>query len=487
MRVLLVNPDSAVVNQSWAYRRFCAPIAPLGIAYIASVLEKDGFEVSIFDQFALKTGDNALFRHIDNFRPEVIGFASLTTVLPDIKRIVNVIRRIYARITVVMGHIHATCFPEEVLRDGLADIIVRGEGEYTMLEICRLIRERRSWKEVDGISYKEGPSVVNNPDRSMIEDLDSLPLPAWHLFDLDRYTEAPMVAINRSRAFPIIASRGCRYRCYYCSQDKVYPRMRFRDLRKVADEMEYFNDTLQIKYFGVSDAYFPWDEESGLRFCDIIIKRGLHRRIRWCTETRVDKVTARLLRAMKESGAHLIMYGIEVGNADVLKRLNKGTTLEQACRAVKETRKAGILCQGLFILGLPGETADTCRQTISFAKRLDCDIVKFNLAVPYPGSRFFEEHGRPALSKAPEKFTSWADWTLLKGQLVYVPDGMDSDTLRSLQRKGMLEYYIRPKTIIRNLLRGTVSLNNLFWGGMWLVTVFFSGNLKKLAKLLGRG
>ena len=483
MRVLLINPDSSVVSKSWAYRKFCAPIAPLGLAYLSAVLEKDGFEVAVYDQFALKTGDDDLLRKIASFKPEVIGAAALTTVVPDIKRMISRIRAENTDVTIILGHIHATCFPSDMLGDGMADIVVRGEGEDTLLEVCRNIRCGKSWRETPGISYNDDGAVVDNPDRPLRDDLDSLPLPAWHLFDADLYKEAPLVAINRSRAFPIIASRGCKYRCYYCSQDKVYPRMRFRDLEKVADEMEYFVDTLRVGYFGFSDAYFPWDEDSGLRFCRIIIRRGLHKKVRWCTETRVDKVTPRLLRAMKEAGAHLIMYGIEVGSREVLERLNKHTTLEQARFAVRETAKAGIFSQGLFILGLPGETPATCRQTIDFAKELNCDIVKFNLAVPYPGSRFFEEHGKKLIRESPEKFTSWADWTHLGGGLVYAPQGMSGDTLRHFQRKGMMEYYARPGVIIKNLARGTITLRNLILGGSWLLFIFLFGSLKKTRRI----
>ncbi len=484
MRVLLVNPDSTVVSGSWAYRRFCTPIAPLGLAYLAAVLEKDGFEVAVYDQFALKAGDEDLLRRIGSFRPQVIGFAALTTVIPDIKRLIGRIRESHASCTIVLGHIHATCFPGDMLGDGLADLVVRGEGEASLLEVCRHIRSGSSWRGARGISYKDNGIPVNNPDRPLQEKLDALPFPAWHLFDADLYTEAPMVAINGSRAFPIIASRGCNYRCYYCSQDKVYPYMRFRSLEKVADEMEHFCDTMRVGYFGFSDAYFPWDEESGLRFCGIMIRRGLHKRVRWCTETRVDKVTPRLLRAMKEAGAHLIMYGIEVGNEAVLERLNKHTTLEQARAAARETVKAGILCQGLFILGLPGETAATCRQTISFAKELNCDLVKFNLAVPYPGSRFFEEHGGGLIKEAPEKFTSWADWSGLGGGLVYTPEGMGGEQLRSLQRRGMLEFYARPGVIFRSLGCGAMTFKNLVMGGFWLAFIFFFGRLKKMVKAL---
>jgi anaerobic magnesium-protoporphyrin IX monomethyl ester cyclase len=482
MKVLLINPNSSLISRSWAYKKFFTPIAPLGLAYIAGVLIKNGIEASIIDQFATKASDNEMLGLIKTENPQVIGFSAMTPTMPDIMRLVSRIRKEQRRIKIVLGNIHATCFPEEVLKDDIADIVVRGEGEVTMLELCQRLGCGSDLKDLAGISFKSDGQITHNPDRELIEDLDSLPFPYWHLLNLDDYRDVPLVAINKARAFPIMASRGCPYRCYYCSQDKVYNRVRYRNLEKVVDEMEYFSDKFEIKYFGFNDAYFPADEKTGLEFCNLIIKHKLHKKIKWCTETRVDKVTARLLKAMKESGAHLIMYGIEVGNEKILRSLNKATTLEQARVALKETRKAGILSQGLFILGLPGETVATCEDSINFAKELDCDIVKFNLAMPYPGSRFFDDYRKTNKIDRPEKFTSWFDWLSLSGSLVYTPEDIDSYTLRYLQRKAMFEFYVRPKVIFRHLFRKTISFNNLFYGSLWLIFLFWDNFFNALKR-----
>lgn len=482
MKVLLINPNSSLINRSWAYRKFFTPIAPLGLAYIASVLEQKGIEVSIFDQFANKAPDRELSDLVKKEQPDVIGFSALTPVIPDIKRLVTGIREASKRSKIVLGNLHGTCFPEEILNEEVADIVVRGEGEITMLELCQRLSKGKELKGLSGISFKLDGQIIHNPDRELIDNLDSLPFPAWHLLNPDNYTEVPLAAISKARAFPIIASRGCTYRCYYCSQDKIYKKVRYRGLNKVVDEMEYFNGSFNIKFFGFSDAYFPFDEESGLEFCNIVIKRGLPKKLKWATETRVDKVTPRLLSAMKEAGAHLIMYGVEVGNASILESLNKHTTLEQAKIAFKETRKARILSQGLFMLGLPGETPETCRDTINFAKELDCDIVKFNIAMPYPGSPFFEDYKRLKSVHKPEKFTSWFDWATPSGELVYTPEGMDSNTLRYLQRRAMFEFYVRPKLILRCILKRTISYKNIFYGGLWLIFLFYLGILRRIIR-----
>ena len=482
MEVLLVNPNSSLIEKSWAYRKFLTPIAPLNLAYLAGVLEKEGIVVSIYDQYANKAPNDDLLALIKNKLPAVVGISVLTPVLSDVKRLVEGIRKIDKKIRVVLGNVHPSCFPDEVIADGLADIVVRGEGEATALELCQRIFSNQSLHGVAGITFSSDGAVIHNSDRAPINDLNSLPFPAWHLLDLDKYREVPQAGIKKVRAFPILASRGCTHSCYYCSQDKIHGKVRYRDLNSVANEMEYFYEELGIKMFGFCDAYFPANEKIGLEFCDILISRGLHRKIKWCTESRVDKVTPKLLRAMKESGLHLMMYGIEVGNEEILKSTFKGTTLAQARQAVKETKKAKIFMLGLFMLGLPGETAQTCRETIEFAKELDCDISKFNIATPYPGSRFFEDFKMKDKITSPEMFTSWLDWTPELGNLVYTPFSMTSDELRYLQRRAMLEFYLRPKVFFRHVFSGITSFKNIFYGGIWLIILFATSLKKKVRK-----
>lgn len=483
MKVLLINPSSSLVDDSWACRKFFTPIPSLGLAYIASILEKTGYEVSIIDQFADKITDKELLNIVKKDSPQIIGFSALTSVIQNVKKLVTGIREFSRDSKIIVGNLHGTCFPDEVLREGIADIVVRGEGESTMLELCQLFIERESLEGLPGISFKIDGKIIHNPDRGLIDNLDSLPFPAWHLFDLDNYIHHPMLGISGARALPITASRGCPYRCYYCSQDKTYNRVRYRNLNNVVEEIKYFNDIFNINFFGFCDAYFPFNEESGIEFSNLIIRNGLHKKIKWFTETRVDKVTPRLLRAMREAGAHIIMYGIEVGNVEILQSLNKGTTLEEAKIAIKETKKAGILAQGLFMLGLPGETEKSCRDTIKFAKELNCDFVKFNIATPYPGSKFFEDFRKTKIFSKPEILTSWIDWTNQSGNLAYTPKSMNSETLKYLQRMAMMSFYLRPKIILKHMISGTISCENIFYGGLWLLLLYLK-NIRKLLYLL---
>jgi radical SAM superfamily enzyme YgiQ (UPF0313 family) len=217
-----------------------------------------------------------------------------------------------------------------------------------------------------------------------------------------------------------------------------------------------------------------------MEFCEEFMRRGLHKKVIWFTETRVDLVDLSLLKIMKRAGLRLIMYGFESGNQRILDSMNKKITLQQSKQAMRYTKEAGILTLGLFILGMPGETEDTCEDTIRFAKELNCDIAKFNLAVPYPGSQFFDDYkDKLDLKNDFGKFTSWYNWTAGSGDLIFVPENMTSEKLAKLQKRAMLEFYLRPTIILRHIFKGITSIQNLVIGGYILIYNFF----KKYSKV----
>lgn len=488
MRVILVSPNSDLIENDKTFRqRFLTPIIPLGLGYIAAILEKSSIEVVIIDQVALDINRRELVKKILSLRPQIVGFSCLTSVMNNVRQIASDIRHADKNVKIVLGNIHPTVLPEESLKDGLADIVVRGEGEITMLELVRALKEKNNLRAVEGISFRENGSICHNPDRRPTEDLDVLPYPAMHLFDLTKYTEVPLASIYGEVASSISGSRGCPHKCIFCSQDKIHKKPRYRTMKNIVDELEFMNKNFGITCFGFSDPFFPFSFETGMEFCEEMLRTGLHKKIKWVTETRVDMVNLELLKNMKKAGAHLIMYGFEVGNQQVLNRSNKNARIDQAKSAMRDTKKAGIMSLGLFMLGLPGETIDTCKQTIEFAKELDTDFVKFNIAIPYPGSQLFEEYRTGQnMDKEFEKFNSWYDWFSPSGELAYTPDGMTSEELKNLQRKAMFSFYVRPKIIINNILKKRISLKFLFYGAKILLNGYYRYIIDSLGKKLLR-
>lgn len=483
MKVCLINPNSTLATSSRRYRKFVPPVPPLGIAYIAGILEKNGIEVVVIDQYANKKNNEELISDIRKPEPQIIGISCLTAAMDNVCALSEKIRMSLKDTKVVLGNIHASIFADDLLKQGIGDIVVRGEGEYSMLEAVAAVEKGDSLRSVKGISFIENGVVRHNPEREIVDDLDSLPYPAWHLFDLSCYRGCARIALHNKLGLPVIGSRGCPYKCVFCSQDRLYNKPRYRKTQSIVDEMEYLYERFKVDFIGFHDPYFPFSIKQGFNFCDEIDKRGLSKKIKWFTETRVDKVDIALLKRMKESGLHLIFYGFESGNQEVLDKAGKNFTIKQAQMAMSAAKSAKIIVHGLFMLGLPGETKETCEDTIRFAKELDPEICKFNVAVPYPGSSFFEKYRKKLNGQNNVKFTSWYDWSGLSGSLIYTPEGMTSDELISLQRKAMFEFYMRPKLILRHLK--ITPFNDLCYGAWILLYGYITELVRKILKSKG--
>jgi len=466
MKVILINSASSITESMSRVRRAMSlMLPPAGIAYIGAVLEENGIDAKVIDQIGGNLDSWEVVKIIEQESPEIIGFSCLIHNMGMVKKAIEEIRELNKGIKIVLGNIYATIFADELLREGTGDIVVRGEGEYSMLELVLALDRGKGLQDIKGISFIENGRIYHNPEGENIENLDELPYPAWHLLNLEYYRAIPLVFLN-DIALTIRASRGCPYHCIFCSQDKIYKRPRYRKVKNVVNEIKFMRDKFRVSNFIFTDAYFPFSVEYGLEFCDELIRWGLHKKIKWYIETRVDKVNLKLLKRMKEAGLCLIFYGFEVGNQKVLDSLKKGTTLEQARKAMRDTKKARILANGLFMLGMPEETRKTCEETIRFAKELDCDIAKFNIAMPFPGSKFFEDYKDRLddILQKPEKFDSWYNWASYSGELAYTPKGMSSRDLINLQRKAMFQFYMRPRLIMRHIIKRMVPLKNLLFG-----------------------
>lgn len=486
MKILLINPTTSLVENSPKLKTFFAPILPTGLAIIAAVLKSAGMDVKIIDQFANKIKNDLLISEIKRYSPDIIGFSCITPVMNNVKMLVKEIRK-FSSSPIILGGIHPTIFSEELLKNGTADCIVRGEGEITTLELAKALMAKSSLHKVNGINFLENGRMISTPNRLPVDDLDTLPYPAWDLFQLQYYREVPLAIIYNELALPVLGSRGCPFRCMFCAQDKIYPKPRYRKYDEIIKEMEYMHSRYGARNFGFIDANFPFDAESGVKFCKDMIKSGLSKRVRWVTETRVDLVNEELFFLMKKSGLHLIMFGFETGNQKVLDSTSKQTTVKRAKEVMLMAKKARVHTLGLFMLGLPGETRENCLETIKLAKELDCDISKFNIAVPYPGSKFFEQvYKEKSDIVDPERFTGWYDWSDNSEELVHVPEGMTSKELLGLQRKGMFEFYMRPRVILRLLWAHRHSDFRKLVFGAYVLASKYAAYLSEKLKAVGK-
>lgn len=470
MKVALIVPASKAGVTNPRYRELFPHLLPMSVAYLGAALEKEGVDVELVDQIPRRFSNMDMVNYLKGEDPDVVGFSLLTTTVSNVLETVQLLRRHLPRAKIVMGNQHASLFAADLLESGAADIIVRGEGEATLVETVRVLDNGGNLEEVAGVSFLKDGKVVHNPARPLINDLDSLPWPAWHLVDVfeKKYMELPLIGVY-STPLPVMASRGCPFNCVFCSQDKQYKKVRLRNVVKVVDEIEHFVNKYGFEWFGFNDAYFPWTKKMGFEFASELIRRGLHKRVRWITESRVDMVDDELLARLRESGLSIIFFGFESGNQRVLDLSGKRTTLAQGEAAVRAAKKAGVLVVGFFMLGLPGDTKKTCWETVDFAVKLDCDFAKFAITVPYPGSKLYEMQKERIDSTQFEKFTSWYNWASGDKALLYAPEGMTVEELLSIQRYGMLKFYARPSQVYRHLARGTLSFKHMSYGAYVLV------------------
>ncbi|MGQ9666194.1 MAG: B12-binding domain-containing radical SAM protein [Anaerolineae bacterium] len=378
MRVALISPKWNQMVNSYP---------SLGLGYLAAVLERRGDEVRIFD-FGLDPRRPLEEEVLDvlAFRPDVIGLTAMTTSYHSAEQTISLLRA-GTHAPMVLGGPHATVFPERTLREQPAlDYLVFGEGEETMLELMEVIEGRRDPATVAGLCYRRAGQVMCNPARPLIRDLDALPFPARHLFQLERY---PLYAPDGGRLLTVLTSRGCPYNCSYCFKGIVGRTYRQRSPENLIQELKELIRTYGIHNFYFIDDLFTLDVKRLNVLLDMMIAEGLD--IRWQCLARVDRVTPELLRRMAAAGCRQIHYGIESGDQEILERVGKRITLEQVRQAVRWTAEAGIRSKGYFMLGLPGDTEETMEQTIQFAASLDLDDAMFSLTTPFPGTRLWEE------------------------------------------------------------------------------------------------
>lgn len=461
MKVLLVNIHRPPSLLGGYYKRAAAQMPPITLAYLAAALEQAGIAVEIYDDCVAGGDGAALEAAIRKARPDIVGLSVVTAVMAEIGRVVGAIRRASPQARVILGNIHADIFYESLLRSGLADIVVHGEGELTLVELAQVLAlPGADLSTVLGISYLRDGEVVSNDVRPYA-DLDKLPFPAWHLFEREHYKILNFARV-RDPGMLVLGSRGCPYKCTYCSLKVMGTVRRHRSMANIADECEMLYSRYGYVQPSFVDPIFPFGKKEGLAYAQEIISRGLHKKQVWITETRTDLVDFELLEALRESGLRRIMFGFETGDADELVSLKKGNQLDNAVKAVQACRKAGIEVVGFFMLGVPGATRASMQRNIDFAQQLDLDFAKYTVFVPYPGTAAYNELLEKGEILAPDDWRRYTSYPTRDTPPVYVPKGLDAETIIAYQRRAHRSFYLRPRMVYRQLFEvRTLSLGEI--------------------------
>ncbi|MCK4454441.1 radical SAM protein [Candidatus Parcubacteria bacterium] len=410
-KVLLINPPFIRLFGAGAPPRGVK--APLGLCYIAGVLNDHGFDVRVYNTDFIKNprvlsskditaGYNTylnslnnldlpvwreIYERINDYSPDIVGITAMTSLFNSALNVAQLVKSFDSDIPVVLGGVHPTILPEETIKNTNVDIVVRGEGEYTFLDILKNFNNNLN--EILGITYKENGQIINNPARPLIQNLDELPFPAKHL--IIEHEKYPPEAFGN-----IFASRGCPFHCIFCASHKIWTRkVRRRSPENVIEEIKHVKKKFGTKLFRFEDDSFTLNKQWIYELCDVLLKEKL--KIKWVAETRADVVDDRSIKTMKSAGCKMLDIGVESGSEKTLKIIKKGITLEQIRNTFNIIKSNKILTNAFFIIGFPWESKKEIEMTISFMKELNPFHSFFSISTPYPGTELFDIYKKEGL------------------------------------------------------------------------------------------
>ncbi len=427
-------------------------LPPLGILYLASSLEKAGFHVNVVDWRVKDYSMDDVVSMVKSEMPFLIGISIMTPHVPITLDFAKLVKEECPGVRICLGGPHINGTKGEVLEyTNDVDYLICGEGEETIVELARAIPDGDVSK-IKGLIYRDSRGrIKTNQARPFIEDLDSIPFPDHKLIDLSDYS---IFSGSKKRVGSIIMTRGCPFNCAFCDvHTTMGRRLRMRSVANTVDEVGELNKKFGIDEIFIKDSTFTVRRDWVIDFCNEIKKRKI--RIEWLCNTRVDCVDGPLLKTMKEAGCKQIAYGIESGSQKILDNIHKNITLDQVRRAFRLTKKAGITTQGFFMIGNPGETPETVRKTIAFAKELSPDFANFAPTMAYPNTDIYFWAVKTGAIKDPH----WYMKRTSQFMHLFFSDGqlnlkeLPPAEQRKWVKRAYKQYYFRPRFIVQTLMR----------------------------------
>lgn len=411
----------------------------LGLAYIGAVLERDGRTVDVIDAAAEGLSfEETVQRLIGRYK--IVGFYCHTQNFPMISAMSERLKAEEAPPHIMIGGPHATALPSQCMTDGPhIDSLVFGEGEETASELVSRVLDGQSLESVRGLHYREDDQVHANPARGQIEDLDTLPMPAWHLFPMELYHHS-YIETDGKRSLHIMGSRGCFSDCNYCHSTKMWgPRVRWHSTDRVLAEIDHLNAHYGIEYFQFFDDVFSMDRNRLHVLMPEFRKRNMQNN--WSCSTRIDLLNEDVIKDLKFGGAHHIAIGIETVNDRLLKVINKSVTKAQTEDVITKCAEHKLPVMGMFIIGLPSETTEECQETLDFVKNHRLKIAVFSFLTVYPGTNFWH-----LLKDSPDLDRDFSNYNLSQN-FTYIEKHRSPEELRGLMRKAYLSFYLKPRVI----------------------------------------
>ena len=393
---------------------------PLSLATIASYL-RDAHNVTIIDAIAEEIDLSPLKEKLRELKPDLI-ISSIST--PTIDGDLQVLRQLkdYTGAKVAIFGVHATYYSDELIKEDYIDYVILNDPELPALQIASGDKDT-----FEGVVYKTNEKMVHVPSKE--RKISSFSIPAWDLVDLEKYK----IPIKKKKYVLVSTARGCPFGCTFCVVPYYYgKKVRVREISEVIEELKVVSRYADEIFFHTD--LFTFKKDYVVELCKQIIREKIN--IHWICNSRVDTFDREMAKIMKKAGCWMVSFGIESGSQEILDSCKKKITLDQSREAVRVSREEGLISIGHFVLGIPGETPDTIKQTLKFSKESDPDFAEFYIATPFPGSDLFE-------AVKDKVSLSWRDI-----RYDYDPYDYPFD-LEKIRRNAYFQFYLRPRKIFR--------------------------------------
>lgn len=443
-RIVFVNPPLTLRERYGRLYGAGSVAPPLGLLYLASSVRQEGYEPLLLDAAVFNWNIWETAERILDFRPDFVGFTASFLSLRYAAMIAKEIRKRNKGIVLILGGPQVTAVPEEIIGPSDFDWYVIGEGEKTLTELLNHLSQEKRAEDILGIGFFRNGKAVVNPPRPLIEELDSLPPPAFDLVPDFRLYEPSGDLLRDIPNGTLITSRGCPLTCAFCDRSVFGNRWRFHSARYVVDMMKTLHDRYGVKDITIWDDNFLVDKRRIIEMCDLLIEAGMD--LTYSCQSSVNFAREEVMPKLNASGCWLIGWGLESGSQDILSRYEKHIQLEQSRRAVAMAQKAGIQNDGYFIFGNPGETLRTIQETLNFIHELKLDHIQVHPLTPLPNTRFYEESEKKGAFTRHWRTTGFIE-------VSYVPEGLTVRQIESACRKAYRIVYFNPRNFLRLLGR----------------------------------
>ena len=462
---LLINPSYAG-SYGAAKAALTYPVYPtLGLTTIAAEALRRGHHVEILD-LSYRPYDWKLVRsRVLELKPDIVGITATTPLMNQLRDISVLCKDVSSDILLVGGGAHVSALPLESMRESQLDLALTGEADLTFGEVC----DGRDPKSILGLYYRDGGGNIQyTGPRPLIENLDDLPVPAWHLYDPARYrNEISRILVRRRPATITEFSRGCVFKCDFCASKMTMGfGYRKKSPERCAEEVAILA-RLGWREFMLADDIFTSDNDWAIRVSEAITRRATG--VGWTCNNgiRVESANDELFEAMRRAGCYRVSFGFESGSDQVLKAFGKGgrASLEQGRVAVKTARAAGVETNGFFLLGLSADTEDTMKETIAFARSLELDILKFGVTLPLPGTAMFTELSAEGKIRS----FQWDEYHVHSAKPLFAHRELDHDTVQRFMKLAYRQAIVaNPAFIFRRLKRG-IRTGEFLWDAYYFM------------------